>query len=179
MRTTRFLTLAVASASLATAVPALADASWPQFRGPTLQGVSAATDLPVVLDEKQHVAWRTAVHGKAWSSPVVADGKVWLTTATPDGKELSVVRIDAKTGKVEQDEVLFRVPNPQYCHPFNSYASPTPAVEGDRVYVTFGSPGTACLDARRARRSGSGRTSSATTSAGPARRRRSGGTSCS
>ena len=145
MRTNRCLILA--AAALFPAAAALADASWPQFRGPTMQGVSDATNLPAVLDEKQNVAWKTAIHGKAWSSPVVADGKVWMTTATPDGKELSVVRVDAKSGKIEQDEVLFRVANPQFCHAFNSYASPTPVVEGDRVYVTFGSPGTACLDA--------------------------------
>lgn len=127
---------------------ALAGGSWPQFRGPTLQGVADDKNLPVVLDEKTGVVWKTAVHGKAWSSPVVADGKVWVSTATPDGKKLSIIRLDAATGKVELDEVLFEVVNPQFCHAFNSYASPTPVIEGDRIYVTFGSPGTACLDAK-------------------------------
>lgn len=145
MRLTRLLFL-LPAAVVTPASTTFADAGWPQFRGPTMQGVSDATGLPVTLEEKA-AAWKTAIHGKAWSSPVVANGKVWLTTATPDGKELSVVRVDATTGKVELDEVLFRVANPQYCIPFNSYASPTPAVDGDRVYVTFGSPGTACLDA--------------------------------
>lgn len=121
---------------------------WAQFRGPTMQGVSDATGLPEVLDEKQNVAWKVPIHGKAWSSPVVAGGDVWMTTATPDGKELSVVRVGAKTGKITLDQVLFKVANPQFCHAFNSYASPTPVVEGDRVYLTFGSPGTACLDAK-------------------------------
>lgn len=142
------LTMALLPVPAFTASYAAADASWPQFRGPTMQGVSDAKNLPEVMGEKQNVAWKTAIHGKAWSSPVVADGKVWLTTATEDGKELSVVRVDAATGKIELDEILFKIVNPQFCHKFNSYASPTPVVEGDRVYVTFGSPGTACLDAK-------------------------------
>ncbi|HEX8915900.1 MAG TPA: PQQ-binding-like beta-propeller repeat protein [Humisphaera sp.] len=151
MHRRRLLVLAAALAAPAVAglsVAAFAGSSWPQFRGPTMQGVSDEKGLPEVLDAKQGVAWKTDIKGKAWSSPVIADGKVWLSTATPDGKELSVVRLDAKTGKVEHDEVLFRVANPQFCIPFNSYASPTPVIEGDRVYVTFGSPGTACLDAK-------------------------------
>src|SRR4030095_3059031 len=72
---------------------------------------------------------------------------IWLTTATEDGTELSVVCVDKESGKILQDKVLFRVSTPQFCHKFNSYASPTPVVEKGRVYVTFGSPGTACLDA--------------------------------
>lgn len=126
---------------------ARADASWPAFRGPTMQGIASEKGLPDVIDEKGAV-WKTAIHGKAWSSPVVADGNVWLSTATPDGKELSVVRVDAKSGKITLDKVLFHVANPQFCIDFNSYASPTPILEGDRVYITFGSPGTACLDAK-------------------------------
>ena len=144
MLSARWLTVAVLAASPV----AWAGPSWPQFRGPSMQGVSDETNLPAVLDAKTGVAWKTAVHGKAWSSPVVADGKIWLTTATPDGKQLSVLRLDSKSGKIEFDQVLFNVANPQYCHPFNSYASPTPAIDGDRLFVTFGSPGTACLDAK-------------------------------
>lgn len=132
----------------ATCVPAslLAAPSWPQFRGPSLQGVADAKGLPVVVEEKTGVVWKTAVPGKAWSSPVVADGKVWVSNATPDGKKLSIVRLDLATGKIDLDEVLFTVVNPQFCHAFNSYASPTPVIDGDFIYVTFGSPGTACLD---------------------------------
>jgi outer membrane protein assembly factor BamB len=100
------------------------------------------------------VRWKTPVHGKGWSSPIVLGGRVWMTTATPDGKELFVVAVDKATGRIEVDKKLFDVPNPQTAHDFNSYASPTPvgerslsAREAPRVYVTFGSPGTAAIDA--------------------------------
>ncbi|MEO8354218.1 MAG: PQQ-binding-like beta-propeller repeat protein, partial [Chthoniobacteraceae bacterium] len=70
------------------------------------------------------------------------------TTATEDGTELSALCLDKETGKILRDEMLFRVATPQFCHKFNSYASPTPVIEEGRIYVTFGSPGTACLDTK-------------------------------
>jgi outer membrane protein assembly factor BamB len=94
------------------------------------------------------VRWKTPIHGKGWSSPVIWDERVWLTTATEDGHHLFVVGVNALTGQIELNRSVFEVVNPQFCHKFNSYASPTPVVEDGRVYVTFGSPGTACLDTR-------------------------------
>ena len=146
MNASRLLTV-VAMTLLTSAPPALAGDAWPQFRGPTGDGVSDATGLPVEWGEDENVTWKTAIHGKAWSSPVVHGKQVWLTTATPDGRQLSVICVDKDSGKVVHDLKLFDVEKPQYAHPFNSYASPTPAIEGDRVYVSFGSPGIACLDA--------------------------------
>jgi outer membrane protein assembly factor BamB len=124
-----------------------AQADWPQFRGPEGDGHSGARGLPLTWSETEHVAWKTAIHGRGWSSPVVLAGQVWVSTATEDGRKLSVLVIDAKTGAVVRDLELFEVETPQFAHRFNSYASPTPAGEPGRVYVTFGSPGTACLDA--------------------------------
>jgi outer membrane protein assembly factor BamB len=121
---------------------------WPQFRGPRGDGHSSATGLPVEFGENKLVKWKSAVHGKGWSSPVVWGSQIWMTTATEDGTELSVVCLDAASGKVVHDKVLFHIDSPQFCHKFNSYASPTPVIEEGRVYVTFGSPGTACLDTR-------------------------------
>ncbi len=123
-----------------------ADENWPQFRGPGGQGVSDAKGLPLTWSETQNVKWKTPVHGKAWSSPVIWKDQIWLTTATEDGRELSAIRVDKATGKITLDQVLFHVQTPQYCIPFNSYASPTPCIEEGRVYLSFGSPGTACLD---------------------------------
>jgi len=120
---------------------------WPQFRGPNGDGMAVEANPPIEWGEGQGVKWFTGVHGKAWSSPVVSGGKVWLTTATEKGTELFVVALDAKTGRVLLDQKLYDIPNPQFIHAFNSGASPTPVAQGDRVWVTFGSPGTACLDA--------------------------------
>lgn len=122
--------------------------NWPQFRGPSGLGVSEARGLPLTWGENQNVVWKTPIHGRAWSSPVVQDGRVWLTTATEDGRVLSVVGVDCGSGKIVLDKTLFEVEKPQFAHKFNTYASSTPVAEPGRVYVTFGSPGTACLDAK-------------------------------
>lgn len=121
---------------------------WTQFRGPDGQGVSDATGLPVEWSETQNVRWKTAVNGKAWSSPVVWGKQVWLTNATEDGKRLSAVCIDRDSGKVLRDVLVFAVEKPQFCYPFNSYASSTPVIEAGRIYVHYGSHGTACLDTK-------------------------------
>ena len=123
-----------------------AETHWPEFRGPQGNGISTSTNLPLTWGEGKNVKWSTPVHGKGWSSPVIWGQQIWMTTATPDGHELFAVCIDRDTGRVIHDLKLFDVAKPQFCHTFNSYASPTPAIEAGRVYVTFGSPGTACLD---------------------------------
>jgi len=120
---------------------------WPQFRGPDGNGVSAATGLPITWSETENVRWKTRIHGRAWSSPIVIGEKVWMTTATEDGKQLFAVAVAKQTGRIVHDLKLFDVPNPQFAHAFNTYASPTPVGEPGRIYVTFGSPGTAALDA--------------------------------
>lgn len=122
------------------------EVNWPQFRGPRGDGVSLSTGLPVEWGEGNHVKWKTPIHGRAWSCPVVWGDQIWVTTATEDGKELFAVCVDRESGKVVQDLKLFEVEKPQFAHKFNTYASPTPVIEEGRVYVTFGSPGTACLD---------------------------------
>lgn len=122
-----------------------AGAQWPQFRGPDGMGTSTSRP-PLTWSEQQNVAWKTPIHGRAWSSPVVLGNQIWLTTATPDGRELFAIAIDRKSGKTLHDVKLFQVAQPQYAHPFNTYASPTPVIEQGRVYVTFGSPGTAAID---------------------------------
>jgi outer membrane protein assembly factor BamB len=132
------------SALLLAAVPARAE--WPQFRGPEGTGRASGTGFPLTWSEQKNVKWKTAIHGRAWSSPVVLGKQVWVTTATPDGRELSAVGLDAESGRVVHDLKLFHVDKPQYAHPFNTYASPTPVLEPGRLYVTFGSPGTAALD---------------------------------
>jgi len=107
--------------------------------------------VPLTWSEEKNVRWKTAVHGKAWSSPIVLENQVWMTTADEKGHELSAVALDRDSGKIVHDMKLFHVETPQYAHPFNSYASPSPVGEPGRVYVTFGSPGTAAIDTRTAK----------------------------
>ncbi len=127
-------------------VAAQAEENWPAFRGPTGNGLAKSSSAPIRWSETENIRWKTAIHGKAWSSPVLWGKQIWMTTATPDGKELFAVCVDRETGRITLDRKVFDVPEPAFCHPFNSYASPTPVVEEGRVYVHFGSPGTACLD---------------------------------
>lgn len=113
--------------------------------------MSDATGLPLKWSETENVRWKTPIHGKAWSSPVVWGEQIWLTTATEDGRELFAVAVDRATGRILHDLKLFEVEKPQYADRFNSYGSPTPVIEEGRVYVTFGSAGTACLDSKTGR----------------------------
>lgn len=125
----------------------LADTDWPQYRGPRGDGVALGSKPPMEWGEGRSVKWFTPVHGKAWSSPIVVGGRVWVTTATEKGTELFVVCVDAATGKTLIDRKLYDIERPQFIHAFNSGGSPSAVAAGDRVWVTFGSPGTACLNA--------------------------------
>jgi outer membrane protein assembly factor BamB len=120
--------------------------NWPQFRGPDGQGHSDATRLPVTWSESEHIRWKTPIHDRGWSSPVVWGDQIWLTTATPEGTKLFAVCIDMATGRIVHDIKVFDVEKPANTQQYNSFASPTPAIEKDRVYISFGSYGTACLD---------------------------------
>lgn len=134
------------SAAAILVMTSVAQADWPQFRGPNGDGHTSAQGLPLTWSESDNIGWKTVVHGRGWSSPVVLGSQVWLTTATEDGRQLSALAFDRRSGKILHDLLLFNVENPQFAHRFNSYASPTPVIESNRVYVTFGSPGTACID---------------------------------
>lgn len=127
---------------------AFASDNWPQFRGPDGTGHSDATGLPTEWSEGKNIVWKTPIHDRGWSSPVVFGRQVWLTSASKDGRQLFALCLDRDTGKIIRDIKLFDVAQPQYAHPFNTYASPTPVIEQGRVYITFGSPGTAAIDTR-------------------------------
>lgn len=131
-------------------LPALSWGNWPDFRGPTLDGHAPAevVGLPVEWSEDKNVAWKTAIHGRAWSSPVVWGDRIFLTTADPEGYDQFVFSIDRGTGRILHEERIF---HNEYPHPLgnevNTYASPSPVVEEGRVYFHFGRYGTACKDA--------------------------------
>ncbi|MES2788560.1 MAG: PQQ-binding-like beta-propeller repeat protein [Planctomycetota bacterium] len=151
---------------------ALTAEEWRQFRGPSGQGHAEAKNLPATWSEKDNVQWKTAVPGRAWSSPVFADGIIWLTTAVEvpaekiaekpaeeksekkDAKKpnplasvtLRVVSIDAASGKLLSDTELLTVNDPPEIHSLNSYASPTPTLDGNLLLCHFGELGTVGFD---------------------------------
>src|SRR5262245_12990961 len=129
-------------------------ADWPDFRGPHGDGHASAKGLPLHWSETNNIKWKTEIPHKGISTPVVMDGQIWLTTATVDGHDFFVICIDAVTGKVRFNEKVFQSDNPESLGngaSMNSYATPSAFLEPGRVYVHFGSFGTACLDASTAK----------------------------
>jgi outer membrane protein assembly factor BamB len=103
--------------------------------------------VPVEWDAATNIAWKTAVPGRGWSSPLVAHGRVWLTTAVTEGRDVSLrlLSFDVESGRALRDIELFHKRNAELLNAKNSHASPTPVVDDDRVYVHFGSEGTAAV----------------------------------
>lgn len=131
---------------LAACGPVRAADDWTEFRGPGGTGHADAARPPLEWSEGEGVVWKAPVHGRGWSSPVVLGAQVWLTTATEDGTRLSALAFDRDTGRVLLDRVIFEVAEPEDTRQYNSYASPTPVIEEGRVYLHWGSYGTASLD---------------------------------
>ena len=124
---------------------------WPQFRGPSGQGQASETGLPVQWSESRNVLWKTPVPGRGWSSPSIAGDRIWLTTSTSGnegrrrGVSLRALAFDVASGREVVNTEVFHIDRPEDLNAKNSYASPTPVVEGGRVYVHFGAQGTAAL----------------------------------
>ena len=133
------------------AAVAVASDDWPQFRGPAGDGHSDATRLPLTWSETENVRWKTAIPGEGWSSPVVLGGQVWMTTALEDGRSLRAICVDRETGKVLHDVEVFHIEQPPPKNTSNSHASPSPVAEPGRVYVSFGTSGSVCLDTATAK----------------------------
>lgn len=130
-----------------------ARSDWPEFRGPhgnglaSTPGDSKPLGLPLHWSETENVVWKTAIPHAGWSTPVVMNGCVWITTATLKGHDFFVICVDAESGEILLNKRLFHSDNPEPLgNPLNSYASPSAVVEPGRVYVHFGTYGTACLD---------------------------------
>ena len=123
---------------------------WPEFRGLTGQGHSPATDVPIRWSATENVAWKAAIPGGGWSSPVLVNGRVYLTSAISAAGvkdlKLTAICLDARDGKLLWSTNVFSPEDGSSLHRKNSYASPTPLVRGGRLYVHFGHLGTACLD---------------------------------
>ena len=117
--------------------------SWPQFRGPNSSGLGSGKP-PVNFGPDQNVRWKTAV-GPGLSSPIISDGRIFLTEFDRANKQLATLCIDRRTGKIlwrrsvapEQIEKV---------HEISSPAGATPATDGERLFVYFGSYGLLCYD---------------------------------
>ena len=121
--------------------------NWTQFRGNNLDGIAVTEAVPLKWSDSD-VRWKTEIHDKGRSSPVVYNNQIWVTTAKDDGKSLYAVCVDFKTGKIIYDICVFTPDSVFRIHSANSYATPTPCIEKDFVYVHYGSLGTACLNTR-------------------------------
>ena len=144
------LPLRRASATNQPQKPADPAAGWPQFRGPGGQG-HILGPIPTTWHDDVNIAWSVPIPGSGWSSPVVLDGQVWLTTAVAGESgdfSLRAIGLDTKSGKIRHDVELFTVakPKPTTLHARNTFASPTPVLESGKLYATFGCYGTACVD---------------------------------
>lgn len=123
---------------------------WPEFRGPTGEGLTKASDLPLEWSDSRNVAWNVPIEGLSWSSPVAGEGRIYLTTAVEregDRVSLRALALDAASGKLLWQEEVFEQQGKVQIHQKNSHASPTPVLDGDRLYVHFGPHGTACVSA--------------------------------
>ena len=142
---------------------------WPQFRGPTMNAAVADNpNLPETWSTTENVEWVTDIPGLGWSSPVVWGNKIFLTTVgatgdferpkaglyAPRGRSVPpdvehswyVYCIDLESGEVEWQR-LINQEKPRFPrHPKNTYASETPATDGERVYVIFGDLGLFAFD---------------------------------
>ena len=130
-------------------------ADWPEFRGPDGAGHADSQRLPVHWDNTSNVVWKTKIPGKGWSSPIIYRGQIFLTTAVATSEQqespeqsLRTLCLDPSSGEIVWDAEVFRVPvgTRSSSHTKNSHASPTPIASGDRIYVHFGTMGTAALD---------------------------------
>jgi outer membrane protein assembly factor BamB len=144
-RTAQNVVAGLAGAALLSTFQARAD--WPEFRGPTHDGHIEAPGLPLTWSDTNNIVWKTAIHDRGFSTPVVLGDQVWLTTATQEGNDFFVLCFNAKTGKIDFEKKLFHCDKPEpQGNNVNTYATPTCAIEAGRVYVHFGTYGTACLD---------------------------------
>jgi outer membrane protein assembly factor BamB len=153
LKTLVAFTLVVATTSKCAAQ----DGDWPRFRGPSGQGVSSAKNLPLTWSQKENIVWKTPLPGPGSSSPVIAGDKIYLTCFTgyvpgnakapQDGLKLHVVCLDRETGKILwTNNVTPKLPEQAVMRENHGYASSTPIVDGERIYVHFGASGAFAFD---------------------------------
>ena len=134
--------------TVASCVVIEANEQWSQFRGHFGNGIIKSTSAPINWSENTNIDWKTPIHDRGWSSPVIWNDQIWMTTATKEGNKMYAICVNKLSGKIEHDIHVFDVKSPQAITNENTYASPTPVVEEGRVYVHFGTYGTACISTK-------------------------------
>jgi outer membrane protein assembly factor BamB len=119
--------------------------NWPRFRGPTGQGMSTEQSVPLEWSSTKNLAWKTEIPGQGWSSPIVWGDRVFLTTATDDGRACHVICLNVADGQIVWDREAFKQ-EIRRKEGKNSYATPTPVTDGKFVYAFFGSGTAVCVN---------------------------------
>ncbi len=127
-------------------IPCFMKADWPQFRGPDGQGHSKSKNVPLEWSDEKNVKWKMAVPGKGFSSPVIFNQQIWMTSAENEGKSLHAICLDKTSGKLIHNIKVITTDDAGPRHRLNGYASPTPVIDKEHVFVHFGPRGTACLN---------------------------------
>ena len=134
--------------TVASCVVIEANEQWSQFRGHFGNGIIKSTSAPINWSENTNIDWKTPIHDRGWSSPVIWNDQIWMTTATKEGNKMYAICVNKLSGKIEHDIHVFDVKSPQAITNENTYASPTPVVEEGRVYAHFGTYGTVCISTK-------------------------------
>lgn len=119
--------------------------NWPHFRGPTGQGISTESSVPLNWSPDKNVKWKTAIPGLGWSSPVVWGDRVFLTSTSPDGVACHIICANRADGMILWDKQVFEQ-KPTRKEGKNSYATPTPTTDGKHVFAVFSSGGVVSVD---------------------------------
>jgi outer membrane protein assembly factor BamB len=110
--------------------------NWPRWRGPRGDGTSLEKNIPTQWSETQNIAWKTAIPGKGHASPIVWNDRVFVVTAEKEKKQRLLLCLDRSNGKILWQQTVLEAPL-EHVNSLNSYASSTPATDGERVYVSF------------------------------------------
>lgn len=119
---------------------------WPRWRGPSGQGLATGSGYPDIWSATQNVLWKTPVPGSGNSSPIVWRDRIFVTTATENGKRLSLLAYRRADGVRLWETAAPDGRTDFGAHYKNGYASSTPATDGERVYVSFGTRGLFAFD---------------------------------
>ena len=122
------------------------DASWPNWRGPTMQGHANDSRVPLVWGEKKNLAWKTPLPGSGNSTPIIWGERIFLTAASANGEERYVFCVNASDGKIVWKQTASKGVQPGKTHGWNGFASPSCTTDGKHVYAFFGTPGLFCYD---------------------------------